>query len=175
MKILVCITFILGSFLTLYAQGEAGISGKVSDVKGQPVSYANITLQRVDSTFVTGCTSDEKGKFVISKLEADNYLLQISFVGYITQVIRLDNLSRPLDIGTIQLADEAIMLQGVTVKASNVMKRVDRQIILPTDKQVKSSTSGYELLSHMQLAGLKVNSIERKITTVSGGSVAAAH
>lgn len=171
MKILVCITFILGSFLTLYAQGEAGISGKVSDVKGQPVSYANITLQRVDSTFVTGCTSDEKGKFVISKLEADNYLLQISFVGYITQVIRLDNLSRPLDIGTIQLADEAIMLQGVTVKASNVMKRVDRQIILPTDKQVKSSTSGYELLSHMQLAGLKVNSIERKITTVSGGSV----
>ena len=69
MKILVCITFILGSFLTLYAQGEAGISGKVSDVKGQPVSYANITLQRVDSTFVTGCTSDEKGKFVISKLE----------------------------------------------------------------------------------------------------------
>ena len=49
MKILVCITFILGSFLTLYAQGEAGISGKVSDVKGQPVSYANITLQRVDS------------------------------------------------------------------------------------------------------------------------------
>lgn len=47
MKILVCITFILGSFLTLYAQGEAGISGKVSDVKGQPVSYANITLQRV--------------------------------------------------------------------------------------------------------------------------------
>ena len=50
MKILVCITFILGSFLTLYAQGEAGISGKVSDVKGQPVSYANITLQRVDST-----------------------------------------------------------------------------------------------------------------------------
>lgn len=171
MKILVCITFILGSFLTLYAQGEAGISGKVSDVKGQPVSYANITLQRVDSTFVTGCTSDEKGKFVISKLEADNYLLQISFVGYIIQVIRLDNLSRPLDIGTIQLADEAIMLQGVTVKASNVMKRVDRQIILPTDKQVKSSTSGYELLSHMQLAGLKVNSIERKITTVSGGSV----
>lgn len=97
MKILVCITFILGSFLTLYAQGEAGISGKVSDVKGQPVSYANITLQRVDSTFVTGCTSDEKGQFVISKLEADNYLLQISFVGYITQVIRLDNLSRPLD------------------------------------------------------------------------------
>lgn len=47
MKILVCITFILGSFLTLYAQGEAGISGKVSDVKGQPVSYANITLQRL--------------------------------------------------------------------------------------------------------------------------------
>ena len=67
------------------------------------------------------------------------------------------------------------MLQGVTVKASNVMKRVDRQIILPTDKQVKSSTSGYELLSHMQLAGLKVNSIERKNYYGQRRKCAAAH
>lgn len=84
-----------------------------------PISHAAALILHLSPE----CTSDEKGKFVISKLEADNYLLQISFVGYITQVIRLDNLSRPLDIGTIQLADEAIMLQGVTVKASNVMKR----------------------------------------------------
>lgn len=171
MRILVCIAFIGVSILSMHAQQPTGISGKISDSKGEPVSYANVILQRIDSTFVTGCTSDEKGRFVISDLAVDNYLLHISFVGYIPQIIRLDNVNRSLDIGTIQLDEEAIMLQGVTVKASNVMKRVDRQIILPTDKQVKSSNSGYELLSHMQLAGLKVNSIERKITTVSGGSV----
>lgn len=171
MRILICAILMLGSFLNMHAQQQVEISGKIADSKGQPIPYANIALQHIDSTFVSGCTSDEKGKFMISKLEADNYLLQISFVGYIPQIIRLDNVHRPLDIGTIQLAEESIMLQGVTVKASNVVKRIDRQIILPTDRQVKSSTSGYELLSHMQLAGLKVNSIERKITTVSGGSV----
>ena len=170
MRIFVCLLFMLGVFLAVSAQ-QVEISGRVADSKGQPGSYANITLQHSDSTFVTGCTSDEKGRFVINKLSVDNYLLQISFVGYITQVIRLDNVSGTLDIGTVPLADEAIMLQGVTVKASNVMKRVDRQIVLPTDKQVKSSNSGYELIGHMQLAGLKVNSIERKITTVSGGTV----
>jgi hypothetical protein len=149
MRIFVCLLFMLGVFLAVSAQ-QVEISGRVADSKGQPVSYANITLQHSDSTFVTGCTSDEKGRFVINKLAVDNYLLQISFVGYITQVIRLDNVSGTLDIGTVPLADEAIMLQGVTVKASNVMKRVDRQIVLPTDKQVKSSNGIHHHYSPLQ-------------------------
>ena len=149
MRIFVCLLFMLGVFLAVSAQ-QVEISGRVADSKGQPVSYANITLQHSDSTFVTGCNSNKKGRFVINKLAVDNYLLQISFVGYITQVIRLDNVSRTLDIGTVPLADEAIMLQGVTVKASNVMKRVDRQIVLPTDKQVKSSNGIHHHYSPLQ-------------------------
>lgn len=43
--------------------------------------------------------------------------------------------------------------------------------MIPSSRQIKAATSGYELLSHMQLPGLKVNSIERSISTVSGGSV----
>lgn len=153
-----------------YAQ-NVQISGRVTDAKNEPVAFANIALQRTDSSFVTGCTSDDKGRFAVRNLAADNYLLQVSYVGYTTQVLRLDNLDRSLDIGDIALTEDAVMLQGVTVTASNVVKKLDRQIILPSQKQVKASTSGYELLTHMQLPGLKVNALQRTVTTISGGSV----
>ena len=50
-------------------------------------------------------------------------------------------------------------------------KKIDRQIVIPSSRQIKADTSGYELLDHMQLPGLKVNSMERSISTVSGGRV----
>lgn len=167
------IFYLLFTFCTIsgiYAQ-SVNISGRVIDGKGEPVAFANIALQRADSSFVTGCTSDDKGSFKMQGLTADNYLLQVSFVGYSAQIIRLDNLNRPLDIGDIILIEDAVLLQGVTVTASNVVKKLDRQIILPSQKQVQASTSGYELLTHMQLPGLKVNTIQRTVSTISGGSV----
>ena len=78
MRIFVCLLFMLGVFLAVSAQ-QVEISGRVADSKGQPVSYANITLQHSDSTFVTGCTSDEKGRFVINKLA--NIFCRIHYPG----------------------------------------------------------------------------------------------
>ncbi len=167
------IIYLLFTFCILsgiYAQ-NVSISGRVTDGKGGPVAFANIALQRTDSSFVTGCTSDDKGSFKMQGLTVDNYLLQVSFVGYVPQVFRLDNLNRPLDIGDIILMEDAVMLEGVTVTASNVVKKLDRQIIMPSQKQVKASSSGYELLTHMQLPGLKVNAFQRTVNTISGGSV----
>lgn len=169
-------THLISLLITLFALSgtyaqNVRISGKVVDGKHEPIAFANIALQHTDSTFVTGCTSDNKGTFAMPGLAAGNYLLQVTFVGYTTQIIRLDNLNRSLDIGEIVLTEDAVMLQGVTVTASNVVKKLDRQIILPSQKQVKASTSGYELLTHMQLPGLKVNTFQRTVTTISGGSV----
>lgn len=168
-----CIFYLLFAFgvVSGVCAQNIRISGRVVDVKGARIAFANLTLQRTDSTFVNGCTSDDKGGFMMKGLSADNYLLQVSFVGYVTQVIRLDNLNSSLDIGDILLEEDAVLLQGVTVTASNVVKKPDRQIILPSKKQVKASSSGYELLTHMQLPGLKVNALQRSVSTLSGGSV----
>ena len=65
------IIYLLFTFCILsgiYAQ-NVSISGRVTDGKGGPVAFANIALQRTDSSFVTGCTSDDKGSFKILKAE----------------------------------------------------------------------------------------------------------
>lgn len=148
------------------------ISGKLIDEDSQPLPYANVVLLSLpDSVFVSGVTSDDKGNFILKDLSSRSYLLQVSYIGYQPQSILLENLDRKINLGDIRLVQDAVALKGVTVTGSNVVEKIDRQIVIPSSRQIKAATSGYELLSHIQLPGLKVNSMERSISTVSGGRV----
>ena len=131
-KNLLCLLFIICAVTSLYGQ-NIRISGMVSDEKGEPMPSVNVALRHIDSTFVAGCVTDSRGMFALRQLEVgDSYLLQVSFMGCVPQTIRLDNVEKPMEVGTIVLVEDAVSLQGVTVTASNVMKKVDRQIILPS-------------------------------------------
>ena len=148
------------------------ISGKLIDEDSQPLPYANVVLLSLpDSVFVSGATSDDKGNFILKDLSSRSYLLQVSYISYQPQSILLENLDRKINLGDIRLVQDAMALKGVTVTGSNVVEKIDRQIVIPSSRQIKAATSGYELLGHMQLPGLKVNSMERSISTVSGGRV----
>lgn len=148
------------------------ISGKLIDEDSQPLPYANVVLLSLpDSVFVSGATSDDKGNFILKDLSSRSHLLQVSYIGYQPQSILLENLDRKINLGDIRLVQDAVALQGVTVTGSNVVEKIDRQIVIPSSRQIKAATSGYELLDHMQFPGLKVNSMERSISTVSGGRV----
>ena len=120
---------------------------------------------------LTDETSDDKGNFILKDLSSRSYLLQVSYIGYQPQSILLENLDRKINLGDIRLVQDAMALKGITVTGSNVVEKIDRQIVIPSSRQIKADTSGYELLDHMQLPGLKVNSMERSISTVSGGRV----
>ena len=56
------------------------LSGKLVDEKNEPLAYANVVLQQVDSTFVSGQTSDEKGDFLHHRptLNLNSYQPKIS-------------------------------------------------------------------------------------------------
>ena len=50
--------------LTLSIQAQENYYGKIVDNKQQPISFANVALLNAnDSSFVTGVTTDEDGKF----------------------------------------------------------------------------------------------------------------
>lgn len=155
----------------LLAGQDIRISGRVTDEAGKPIGFANVALMRPDSTLVTGQAADGKGRFNLSVAQAGDYLLQVSFVGYVTQTLRLTGIDRDTETGDIVLPEDAVLLEGVTVTASNTVRRIDRQIVLPSPREVAASTSGYDLLGHMQLNGLKVDPVQLAVSTVSGGSV----
>ncbi len=166
-KVLVLLLMLL-SLGQGYAQS---VAGRLVDEKQQPVAYGNVKLERPDSTFVTGGVTDGNGKFLLSAPEAGDYLLVASYMGYVTSIIRLDNLNRKTDLGEIILYEASQQLGEVTVSAARVVAKLDRQVILPSETQLKSSSSGYDLLGKLMLPGIQVSSIHNTVSTVGGGGV----
>lgn len=170
MKALFPVVWVL-FFPFLLAAQDIRVSGQVVDGSGAPLEFVSVSLQRTDSSFVTGQTTDRKGRFSLRTAEKGDFLLQASYVGYATQRLRLSRIDRDTDVGEMVLPEDAVLLEGVTVSASKTLDRTDRQIILPGAREVAASTSGYELLGHMQLSGLKVDPVQQQVSTVGGGQV----
>ncbi|MCL1933470.1 MAG: TonB-dependent receptor [Candidatus Azobacteroides sp.] len=157
--------------LSLFSQSIT-LKGKVIDEKtNEFLEFANVTLLKPDSSFVNGSQSDNKGEFILSDIAPGDYLLSVSFLGYRTGIIKLDNLSISVDLDKIYLQQDAQLLNEVVVQGSGRINKVDRQIILPTQIQVKSSNSGFELLNNLMIPGLRADPIQNTITAVGGGNV----
>ena len=94
-------------------QNRKTISGVVSGEDGEPVAGASI----VEKGTTNGTTTDIDGKFSLSVI--DDAILQISYIGYITQEITTKN----QNFINITLAEDAMMLDEVVVIGYGTMKR----------------------------------------------------
>lgn len=157
------------SVLSTQAQ-SLSIKGRVTDASQEAVIAANVSLWTIDSTLVTGVTSDAQGKFALPKIKAGDYRLSISFIGLQSENILL-KLNKSLDLGDVQLQEDAVSLGEVTVSASNVLQRVDRQIILPSESQLKRSFGAYDLLNNLGIARLQVDNLSNSMSVSGGGAV----
>jgi hypothetical protein len=154
--------------LRLYAQQ---VSGRLVDSNNQPVGYANVVLQQPDSTFVKGCTTDEKGLFDLQANAAGPYRLIISYIGYETLAIDLDLPRGKKKLGDIALIEAAQTLGEVQVVGANTVHKIDRQVVVPSQSQLQSSATSYQLLHKLMLPNLKVDAIQNSVSTVDGGTV----
>lgn len=169
MKAKLLLLFLVLSALSAQAQ-TLSIKGRVTDASQQTITGANVSLWTQDSTLVTGVTSDAQGKFSLHKIKQGNYRLAISFIGYQSEVLLL-KLNNNLDLSDVQLQEDAVTLGEVTVSASNVLQRVDRQIILPSESQLKRSFGAYDLLDNLGIARLQVDKFTSSMSISGGGAV----
>ena len=93
------------------------IKGHVADASG-PVPYANVLLQGTS----LGTTTDEKGMFRLSGLQAGSYTLVVSSLGYRTY-------RKPVKLGPAPLTDLHITLQPG-------MESLDEMVVTGTLKAV---------------------------------------
>lgn len=95
------------SYMTLNAQS---ITGRVVDEYDAPLSYANIILQRPDSTYIYGTVADTSGRFTIAA-HPEAAWVQVTFIGYETQYRALN------DLELIKLNPDTQVLGKAVVKA----------------------------------------------------------
>ena len=106
--------------LFAFAQTKQGyVNGLVVDKSSnEPLQNAILQLYSLnDTVFKAGTASDGEGKFSIAASPAD-YLLRLSFVGYLSQEIKVKIVSgKTLDLGNIPMAVDAIALETAVVTA----------------------------------------------------------
>ncbi len=136
-----------------FSQTLVTISGLAQDkVTNEGLGYANaVLLSAIDSNFIQGTITDDQGRFTLSKVKPDNYIVQLSYIGYNTvyQSIYVGSLSNFLDIGKIILEENSVSLSAVTIvaKQSQVSDKMDKKIFSIDDN---ISQSGGSILQAVQ-------------------------
>ena len=113
---------VFASQTSLVAQNTTvSISGMLRNrADKSPLPFVNLVLKaEKDSAFVTGTISIESGRFTLSNIKSGSYILQYSYTGFETksQAVLVGTLSAFLDLGTIELQQDAKILQEVAVSS----------------------------------------------------------
>jgi len=124
---------LLGSIMTLTAQTQGSISGKVTDkTTKEPLPYVNIVIKEAGKV-VTGGITDDNGAFNINKLALKNYSVEIQFMGYKTVVtaVSLSDTKKDFSLGNVVIAEEATTLDEVNIvkETSTIEQKLDRKVI----------------------------------------------
>lgn len=134
----------LGLFLcmvfTLFAAANAQtnaknitLNGKVIDSEDKsPVTQATVQLLSLpDSTMAVGNVTNNSGNFSISA-KPGKYVVKVSFVGYVNYInpIQLSSNKPVVNLGTISLSSDAIMLKEALVVAEAPQVTVKEDTLL---------------------------------------------
>lgn len=126
----------------IFAQNNSVI-GTINDAKNDAIAFANVILKDSTNTkIIKGKISDENGLFEFKNLQATNYYLQISYLGFKT-FVKLISINGRLDLKTIILKNETEYLDGVvvTAKRPTIQRLVDRLIFNVENSTLSNSNT----------------------------------
>ena len=154
-NLLMTLAIVLATSMLAFAQ-QGRLKGKVTDETGQPVSFANIVLEK-GGTMIGGATSDFDGNYDINPIPPGTYDLKATFVGYNNYV--LNGIIIPANKITdwnIKMTSGAISLTEVTV--------IDYEVPLIS----KDNTTSGASITAEEIAKLPNRSASGVASTVGG-------
>jgi hypothetical protein len=113
--VLVCMSFVL------YGQ-KIDISGHVEGEDSEVLQSATaVLLSPKDSTLVSFGLTDNNGRFKLMGVKADNYLLQVTYLGFeqYSETLDLTGKTEDLDLGTIKLNLDKNQLTEVLIEGEH--------------------------------------------------------
>ncbi|MCB0465632.1 MAG: TonB-dependent receptor [Aequorivita sp.] len=126
---------------------DLSISGKVTNAENAPLSFVNVLAYKVASEAPsTGTTTNEDGAFNLNGLEAGNYKLIFSYIGF-EDYIKTIELSANKNLGNIFLNESAEMLDETVVSAKlPTVKKTPGKLIFNVENSSFSVGSTMDLL-----------------------------
>lgn len=128
------VVFLSAGALTSPLSAQSTLTGFVIDRDSVSVGFVNVqVVAYADSAFIEGVVGREDGTFVIGGIEAGEYRLFVSLIGYrdyISEKLSLSG-SGTLDVGSIRLEEEVLQMEAISVEARRALyqQRGDRLVI----------------------------------------------
>ncbi len=143
----------------LYGQAPQSVTGILRDQSNQEeVSYATVTIyDAVDSNFIAGTLSNEKGEFMIYPEFDGNGYLKVSFIGYKPIFRDMDFTGNGnYDMGTLFLEEEMFSIHEavITVERIKAQDEIDRTTYFVNKKIYDASNTGVDVLKHIPGVGV---------------------
>jgi len=146
------IFLLAGCFSMFLSQAQnATLSGSVTDSKDAALPFVNILLlEAKDSSLIKGTTTDENGSFQLEDLNAGNFLVLISSIGYTKSYFGPLELAEgeTKSLGKIVLKESSESLEEITVVAQKpfIERRFDMTIVNVENSIVSAGNTALEVL-----------------------------
>ncbi len=145
---------LLAIFSFFVASQAAVITGKVVDAEGLPLDFVNLTLKLAEiNEIVGGATSDVDGKFTIEAVPVGDYVLEASFVGYVTKEtkVSIERLAQVVSLRNIQMKEDAQLLGEIEVVGQGSQMRfdIDKKVFNVDQNVAAAGASATEVLENI--------------------------
>lgn len=151
---IIILSLILFSVSKSYGQYKSvNVSGTIVDKTAKTaLPFVSVILKTAkDTSFITGTVSNEEGRFTLSNIKPNDYVLVVSFPGYFPQqqALYVGTLSEFLEVPPIELEDSTKAIGGATITAQQdaVSGKMDKKTFSVDDNL---SQGGGSVLQAMQ-------------------------
>lgn len=148
---------ILMTFFLSYNVLAQNITGKVVDLSKRPIPNAVVVLYKTtDSSYIVGTITTEDGSFTLHKESTDSQLfLKVSSLGYKSEVRSIAEDS----LGTIILAEDSKMLEGVTVIGNRIVNNANGYSLQLQNTGLENSSTIQDVFAFLPGMSVEQNKI----------------
>ncbi len=144
---------------SLFAQ-QYQVKGFIANQDAKPVSFVNVVLlKQIDSVFVTGTSTDDRGFFEFANVNRGGYILKASSIGFEDFYLNL-NVDTNINVESIVIIETSEFLNEVTlnIEKPTIQREIDR-LIFNVENTSLTSGSSWEILSKTPGVIIQQNSI----------------
>lgn len=137
--------------IKITASAQSTLTGKIVDEQNKPMEFATTMLVRAsDSVLVKGAISDSAGIYILPEIEAGNYLLSASMIGYEKAWSGLITVaaSGTKNLPQLQLKELVQQLKTVTVEGQKplIQQHADRMVVNVEGSILSAGNTALEIL-----------------------------
>jgi iron complex outermembrane receptor protein len=154
-KIKYTLLLLIMSTASLFAQtGKPAvkITGSLLDEQGKPMDYATVSLLKAnDSTVVKGTLSNETGAYTFDHINAGEYIIKATVVGYdkaVSKTFTIAEGSSNLTVPVLKIQSASHALKTVTITSSKplIERKLDRTVMNVENSVLAAGNSAMEIL-----------------------------